>query len=448
MASVDTWRAAVCRHGLRAAARLLPLVPRPWLYRAMRRRIDDIPYEQGRVFARRLIDAGRRLMSRVSPNCRRKAIDNFLVNNYVLGLPRRRAAQRDLGISAPYLLVVSPTMRCNLHCTGCYAGEYARDGDLPRDLLERLLAEARDLGTAFFTISGGEPFIRRDLLDVYRTFGDLYFQVYTNGTLIDDPLAAQLADLGNVFPAISVEGFEPETDARRGKGTFAKILRAMASLKRHGVPFGFSATATRHNNDLVVSDAFVDFWADQGCFLGWYFNYVPLGSTPPPHHKPTPQQRVHRVRRLAEQRRSREILLADFWGDGPLVGGCMAAGRYYLHINVHGDVEPCVFVHFAVDNIRDKPLRDVLRSDFFSAIRDRQPFNANHLRPCMVLDNPQALRKLVAASGARPTHAGAASILNELAPAMDAYAQRFAPLADACWDTYRDLDPEDARPNP
>jgi len=423
-------------------ARVLPYVPENWVFAAMRRWVDDIPFEQGRVFARRLITFGKRLMGRVAPKCRDKAIENFIINNYFRGLPKRRALLQETGAEAPYLIVISPTMRCNLRCFGCYAASYSKRQDLPRELFDKALRDARDLGIFFVTISGGEPLVRQDLLDVFRTFDDIYFQVYTNGTLIDDAVAAELAELGNVFPAISVEGFEKETDERRGKGTFEKIVAAMANLKRHRVPFGFSATATRRNNEVIVSEEFVDFWAAQGCFLGWYFNYIPLGFDPAPELMATPEQRIYRLKRIAELRRRREILLADFWNDGPLVGGCMAGGLYYLHVNVHGDVEPCVFAHFAVDNIRDKSLREILFSDFFKEIRRRQPFNQNHLRACMIIDNPHELRDIVAKTGARPTHPKAQAMLEGLAADIDHYAACYGRLADQAWKTYRQLDPE------
>jgi len=61
--------------------------------------------------------------------------------------------------------------------------------------------------------------------------------MYTNGTLIDKKMAKRMADLGNVVPQVSVEGFEKETDARRGKGVFKKILRAFENMREAGVPF-------------------------------------------------------------------------------------------------------------------------------------------------------------------------------------------------------------------
>jgi MoaA/NifB/PqqE/SkfB family radical SAM enzyme len=261
----------------------------------------------------------------------------------------------------------------------------------------------------------------------------MFFQVYTNGTLIDESLAKRLSRLGNVLPAISVDGWEEETDVRRGPGAFQRILSTMARLREEGVLFGFSATATRHNNELIMSDEFVNFFAQQGCFLGWYFNYIPIGKKPDLDLMPTPEQRIFRQKRLMELRPKAPMILVDFWNDGPLVGGCIAGDRY-LHINCRGDVEPCVFVHFSVDNIRKKSLAEILNSEFFQAIRRRQPYARNYYRPCLVIDHPHLLRQVVEESGAHPTHPGAETILTQFSDDMEQYASAYGKLADALWE--------------
>jgi len=208
----------------------------------------------------------------------------------------------------------------------------------------------------------------------------------------------------------------------------------MDNLRERGVLFGFSATATRGNNDLVVSDEFVDFYADKGCVVGWYFNLMPIGDEAGALDRmPTPEQRLSRRRRLIELRRRLPMILVDFWNDGALVGGCMAAGRYYAHINVFGDVEPCVFCQFAVDNIRTKSLHDVLDSAFFRKVRARQPYSHNHLRGCMIIDHPRILRDLVEETGARPTYAGGEALLCDAAAGLDRYASEWARLAEKQW---------------
>jgi MoaA/NifB/PqqE/SkfB family radical SAM enzyme len=374
-----------------------------------------------------------RALPEISKNCRNKAISNFFVNSLIMGNERRRALLEEKGFKPPFFFVLSPTMAYNLSCYGCYAGEYAQESGLPYSLLNRLLNEARNMGIYFVTISGGEPFIRRDLIDLFAEFDDMYFQVYTNGTLIDVEMAKKLARLGNVLPCINVEGFEKETDDRRGKGTYSRIMAAMDNLRSEGVLFGFSATATRSNNEFLVSDQFIDFYIQKGCFLGWYFNGIPIGRRPDLQLMPTPAQRQWRLERLNSMRDSKPILLADFWNDGPLTGGCLAGGRCYFHINNNGDVEPCVFTHFAVDNIKEKSLLEVLDSNMFQAIRKRQPYSDNLLRPCMIIDHPNVLREIVAENGAHPTHHGAETIITDLAEALDQYAEEFSKLVDPVW---------------
>jgi MoaA/NifB/PqqE/SkfB family radical SAM enzyme len=399
----------------------------------VRKGLDSVSYyPEGRDFLKSLLIQGRRAMERCSKSCRAKFAENLIVNEFITAGPRRNEFYSQYGFYPPFLLVISPTMRCNLNCYGCYAGDYDKEEELETEVIHRLLDEAKKMGIYFITVSGGEPFIRRDLLDIFAAHGDLYFQVYTNGTFIDGSLAKALSRLGNVLPAISVEGWEEETDARRGEGAFQKILSAMSRLRAEGVLFGFSATATRQNNELVVSDEFVNFLAEQGCFIGWYFNYIPIGKKPTVDFMPTPEQRIYRRKRLIELRGKIPMILADFWNDGPLVGGCIAGDRY-LHINCRGDVEPCVFVHFSVDNIKKKSLAEVLKSGFFQAIRKRRPYSSNYYRPCLIIDHPHLLRQVVGECGARPTHPAAAAILTEFSDDLDRYASAYGEMADALW---------------
>ena len=201
-----------------------------------------------------------KLFYEIDPKCRQKLISNFAVNNVILGEYKRKEFKKKEGFNPPWFIVISPSMTCNLRCVGCYASEYSKKDDLPYKKLDEVIGEARDMGIYFFTISGGEPFFRKEHLKIFEKYNDCYFLVYTNGTLIDKKLAKKIRELGNVMPGISVEGFEKETDRRRGKGTYKKILTAMKNLKDEGVIFGFSATPTSLNSDILASDKFIDFF--------------------------------------------------------------------------------------------------------------------------------------------------------------------------------------------
>ena len=123
----------------------------------------------------------------------------------------------------------------------------------------------------------------------------------------------------------------------------------------------------------------------------------------------------------------------DFQNDAEYVGGCIAGGRRYLHINARGDVEPCVFIHYSNANIRDCSLLDALKSPIFMAYHDGQPFNENMLRPCPMLENPEKLRAMVKATGAKSTDYEAPETVDALCDRTAPYAAAWQPTADALW---------------
>ncbi len=404
------------------------------------KRASELAFGSGSAF----IELYKRVMRQCAPKVRKKFISNIIIKwRATEGHAKRMAFREQHGFAPPMFFVISPTMRCNLRCTGCYSGMYAKDGDLPIELVDKAIEEGKEIGMRFFTISGGEPFIRDDLLDLYERHGDSFFQVYTNGYFLDKKMARRLAELGNVSPAISVEGYGTQTDERRGKGTQERVERAMDNLREAGVLFGFSATPTRHNSDIMATEEFFDYYIDKGCFFGWLFQYLPLGVKPDISLMSTPEQRNKLREMVWEVRRTRPVFLGDFWNDGPLVGGCMAGGRLYFHINVHGDIEPCVFQHFSVDNIRNTSITEALSSGYFKAIREEQPrFRDNWYTPCMIIDRPGVLRDIVSRTGAKPSYDGSDSLVTdeEITKGLDEYAERMEYLSRPCWESrYGDL---------
>lgn len=373
------------------------------------------------------------LQRRLSEKARKRLARNFFVDWITESKKRERLKE---GFKAPWFFVVSPTNACNLHCYGCYAYEYPRGQGMSYQTLSRIVGEAKSLGIRFLTISGGEPFYYKDketgktFLDLAEEHNDIYFQVYTNGTyLTDERIVKRLAKAGNIAPAISQEGMEKETDERRGKGTWEKICRARRLLYEAGVLQGFSITVTRQNAEVVSSDDFIDDLIEREVSFGWYFIYIPIGKKPAVELMPTPEQRNRLRQKIWEWRSTRPIFIGDFWNDGPWVGGCIACGRKYFHINSKGDIEPCVFIHFAVDNIYNlwkegKGLREAITSPFFMGCREEQLTLDNPLKPCLIIDNPECLRRKVKKYNAYPTHPGAETILfGKIAHFLDNYSR-------------------------
>ncbi len=381
----------------------------------------------------------KRVLSQTHPLHRHKLISNFIINQLLVGTNQRKAFAEKSGFYPPDAMLLSPTMRCNLRCYGCYAGSYSKQEDLPLEIIDRLIEECKGMGIYLVLMTGGEPFLREDLFDLFEKHGDCLFQIYTNATLIDERMIERLVSLGNVVPAISLEGFREETDERRGKGRFDQILKVMDGLRRAGLFFAVSTTQTSKNTEVLGSEAFVDFLIEKGCILLWNFHYVPIGKDPDLSLMATPEQRQKIRQRFAYFRATKPMLFVDFWNDGCLTGGCIAAGRKYFHVNARGDVEPCVFCHFASDNIKETTLFEALNSPLFKEIRKRQPFSENLYRPCLLIDHPEQGREIALKHARYFTHPQAEQFFTEFSQAIDAYAKRYGEIAERAWQEQKQL---------
>lgn len=328
----------------------------------------------------------------------------------------RRKALRASGEAHPCTVVIEPTDRCNLSCPGCYA-KSTRDGsDLTYEQLVEVVQQVVDMGVSLVTISGGEPFLRerqdQTLTRLARRFSDRGFLIYTNGTMIDDEIAARLGKVGNIFPAISVEGFEHQTDRRRGKGIYQKDRKVRQLLARHGVMTGFSATLTCENAASICTDEFLDLRIREGDLFGWFFLMHPIGRAPRPDLMVSARQRILLRQTVARWRdEQRPVFLGDFWNDGHLTGGCIAAGKCYFHIYANGDISPCVFTPVAAGNIFDiirgcSPYRSldefIQKNPVFVAFRQEQARITDRNRPCLLIDNPEAFRRVARCDGCKP----------------------------------------------
>jgi len=276
--------------------------------------------------------------------------------------------------------------------------------------------------------------------------------VYTNATLISDEVARRMAELGNISPAISVEGFEKETDARRGKGVHRRIMQAFENLRRHGVPFGVSATPTRHNWELITSEEFVDFYFEQqGAVYGWLFQYMPIGRGQSLELMVSPEQRVRMRERMLGLVREQKVFLADFWNSGTAASGCISAGRArgYFYIDWNGNITPCAFVPYAAGNIYKifadgGNLNTAWELPFLKRIRQWQEQygygqpaekTGNWLCPCVIRDHFEVTRAAVLSTDATPINDEADVALHDPAyrQGMARYGRELERLTRHVW---------------
>ncbi|MCI2057298.1 MAG: radical SAM protein [Oscillibacter sp.] len=359
---------------------------------------------------------------------------NFFLNANIIGWPKQDAARKKYNCNVPWAILLDPTSACNLHCTGCWAAEYGNKLNLTYDDIDSIITQGKELGIHMYIYTGGEPLVRKnDLIKLCEKHSDCQFLCFTNSTLIDEKFADDMLRVKNFIPAISLEGFEEATDGRRGQGVYQKVIKAMNLLKSKKLPFGISACYTSANFESITSEEYYDKMIELGALFVWYFHYMPVGNDASPDLLPTPEQRTEMYHRLRDYRSRKGLFAMDFQNDAEYVGGCIAGGRRYLHINANGDVDPCVFIHYSDSNIHEKTLLEALTSPMFMAYHDGQPFNDNMLRPCPMLENPEKLPEMVKKAGAHSTDPESPETAEHLCAKCSKYAECWTPAAEALW---------------
>jgi len=260
-----------------------------------------------------------------------------------------------------------------------------------------------------------------------------------------------MAELGNITPAISVEGFEKETDARRGKGIHKQILKAMENLRKNGVLFGVSVTATRNNTNTLLTDEFYNFYFEElGATYMWMFQYMPIGRKFTTELMVTPEQRFELFKKWKQVLSKKEWFVADFWNSGILSDGCISCGKSggYFYIDWNGNIMPCVFVPYYKHNVKqlfaeNKKIVDALFSDFFVKGRKWQSkyFNqngklGNMLRPCFIRDHHKTFLDIARETNVMPQDEAAKEAMNdeEYHKELIKFDEKLKKIEDPYWD--------------
>ena len=375
-----------------------------------------------------------------------KDVDHSLIKSLLLSLGVHagfygtkivRANREKYKCNIPWIILFDPTSACNLKCKGCWSAEYGHSFQLSLDEMRSIVSQGKAMGTHFYMLTGGEPLIRKnDIVTIASENRECTFLIYTNATLIDQKFCDDIKKCGNITLALSIEGSKESNDFRRGDGAYDTTVKAMELLKRNKILFGISVCYTNKNVESVTSDEFLDDMIEKGVKYALYFNYMPVGSDGQKELIPSPMQRKYMymwLKRIRNGKTGKPIFVMDFQDDGEYVGGCIAGGRNYFHINSKGDIEPCVFVHYSDSNIRNTTLLESLQRPLFQAYRKGQPFNDNHLMPCPMLENPDILRKIIKETGAKSTDHLINEDVDELCDKCVDFSKQWAPVADELW---------------
>jgi len=289
---------------------------------------------------------------------------------------RLRSRWTDIGTTVPPIIIFSITNRCNLHCKGCYHQALHQDAnsEMTTEKLHGIFSEASELGISFCVLAGGEPLVRKEIIEITRDYPKILFLVFTNGLLMTDQVLQKMKGQANFIPVISMEGYEAGTDGRRGEGVYKKLLNVIQKIKKQNLFWSVSLTVTRENFKGVTDVGFLKSLVDMGCKLFFFLEYTPIKEGTEDWIL-TDDQR-NRLTQIRDKLRSTfNALFITVPGDEEEIGGCMSAGKGFIHINAEGDVEPCPFAPYSDTNLNTSTLKEALQSDFLRTIRQ----NHEHL---------------------------------------------------------------------
>jgi MoaA/NifB/PqqE/SkfB family radical SAM enzyme len=331
----------------------------------------------------------------------------FLLKTYIAqsNAAKIRRKFRNNGIVVPPLMIYSITDKCNLNCSGCYSRAHHREEKslLLRSDIEKMLEEAQKTGISIVMIGGGEPFLRQDLHEIINAHPDIIFPVFTNATLIDEGRAKMISKTRNLVPVISIEGNARETDERRGEGIYDSFRSAIPLLKKKNIFWGISITVTRANFNVVTRQSFIQELIALGSRLFFFVEYVPVKEDTMDLVL-TNDQKADLAHKVSDFSSRFNSMFAALPGDESAYGGCLAAGRGFIHISPSGEIEPCPFAPYSDINIKNTTIIEALeKSRLLSSIRENHSALKETAGGCALWAHREWVRSLLDTRGKAST---------------------------------------------
>ena len=308
---------------------------------------------------------------------------------------KRAALADNEGLIVPPILILSVTNSCNLNCVNCYACGQNRDqsSEISFDDIHRVVDEAIELGVSMILIAGGEPLMKQGILEIPKMHTDTLFVLFTNGLLMDSTIQSEIKHTKNLIPVISIEGDMETTDTRRGKGMYQSIIDKMSELAQKDIMYGSSITLTSENYDSVINSGYLEWLEGSGCAASFLIEYVPQSENDPLVLEP--EQKLDLAQQEMRLSEKHDMLVIALPGDEEKYGGCLAAGRGFLHISSEGSLEACPFAPYSDTNIKNMPLKQALKSKLMADIRSNHSELTEARGGCALNENREWVQSLM-----------------------------------------------------
>jgi MoaA/NifB/PqqE/SkfB family radical SAM enzyme len=306
----------------------------------------------------------------------------------------RAKIQKEDGLTMPPIMILSITKACNLNCKGCYsfANNEDKDEELSLSEIDSIIRQSIDLGVSVVMVAGGEPLIKKGIIDVLCKYKDIIFVLFTNGLLMDEKMTTRLRGMKNIVPVISLEGDKETTDERRGSGVYDKVTHLFKKLNAQKLLFGTSITLTKQNYDRVMNDQMLSDIENMGCAVTFLIEYVPCDGQP--ELCLTETQKRDLIDKESYYADKFSMLMIPLPGDEDMYGGCLAAGRGFLYVGSNGNLEPCPFAPYSDVNLKTTPLKQAVKSKLLEQVRQNHGLLKEGKGGCTLVNNKQWLEGL------------------------------------------------------
>ena len=307
-----------------------------------------------------------------------------------------RNKYEEMGVHVPPFMITSITSSCNLKCKGCYDREKHHNCscEFNENQWSDIFLQARDLGISFILLAGGEPLAKDKIIKECIKYPEIIFPMFTNGMLISEEWTDFFASSRNIIPVVSIEGEKAETDSRRGEGVFERVSLSFDLMKKRNIFYGISITLTSENFESVLSEEFIKNYMEKGCRTFFFIEYIPFEPNTE-NLVVSESQRAELDNRLKRLREKYKGIFIAFPGDEKAFGGCLAAGRGFIHINAMGGVEPCPFAPYSDVNLKNITLKEALNSPLLKEVRDLHGVLKEHKGGCALFENRELVEKLI-----------------------------------------------------
>lgn len=330
--------------------------------------------------------------------------ETAFVMKYMIAAKRFEDKRKELeekGKHIPSFIMASISSNCNLYCKGCFAraikscSDNLKDKEVSVDRWDEIFKEAKDLGVSFILLLGGEPLLRRDVIEKAASIKEIVFPIFTNGTMIDESYMKLFDKNRNLFLMLSIEGNRKQTDNRRGIGTYNMLISTMEKMNRKGILFGGSITITTENLETVTSIEFIKNIYNKGARAVTFVEYVPVTKNTEVLALGDKERIILESNIEVLRREFKDMVLLSFPGDEKHSGGCLAGGRGFFHINSQGNAEPCPFSPYSDVNLKDSKLEEALMSPLFKKLNESNMLIGEHDGGCLLFAKEEEVKSLL-----------------------------------------------------